>query len=68
MDGVNFKKTGLFVSVGVISADGYLLFQEFPRLRPAFPFEGGLFLLRLQRPVDSGGLMESSSFLSFSVM
>jgi hypothetical protein len=50
-DRVNFKETRLFVGIGVICADGDLLFQELFRLCPAFPFEGGFLLVRFQQPV-----------------
>jgi len=48
------KKAWFFVGVGVISADGYLLFKEPARPCPAFSLQGKLFLVLFQQPVDGG--------------
>jgi len=43
-----FQKSRAFVGIGVVRADGNLLFKEFPRLCPAFFLQGKLFPVLLQ--------------------
>ena len=40
--------------IGIVRADGNLLFQEIAWFSTRFPLEGELFLVRLQLSVDSG--------------
>ena len=65
MDGVNFEETRFFISIGIISTNRYLFFQEISRFCAMFTPESQFFLVCLEFPVNGSGTNIEQQFFDF---